>query len=58
MNFRLFELIETKDFQFLKIHKNGNLSVMECIKSRYSPEEIVIKNHLSKKVRFCIITAR
>jgi len=55
MNFRLFELIETKDFQFLKIHKNGNLSVMECIKSRYSPEEIVFKNHLSKKVRFCII---
>jgi len=55
MNFRLFEFVETKDFQFLIIHKNGNLSVTECIKSRYKKEEIMYKNQLSKKVRFCII---
>ena len=31
MQFRFIELIETEKFQFLRIYKNGNSSVMTCI---------------------------
>ena len=49
MNFRLFELIETPTFQFVRIHKNANLSVMKCIEEKYGKENITYTNHLSKK---------
>lgn len=55
MNFRITELVETDKFQFLRIHKNANLTVMECIFDCYKKEEIIYTNHLSKKPRFCII---
>ena len=31
MNFRLFDIVETEKFQFVRIHKNGNQSVAKCI---------------------------
>jgi len=55
MNFRLFEIVETEKFQYVRIHKNGNSSVHKCIKNNFKPEEIQYTNHLSKKTRFCII---
>jgi hypothetical protein len=55
MNFRLFDIIETGKFQFVRIHKNGNMSVEKCIKNNFKKEDIHYTNHLSKKVRFCII---
>tara|TARA_R110002012_G_scaffold222811_1_gene394734 strand:+ start:449 stop:1030 length:582 start_codon:yes stop_codon:yes gene_type:complete len=56
VNFKIFEIIETKQFQFVQIHKNANLSVYECIKSCYKSEEVILGNLLlSNKVRFCII---
>jgi hypothetical protein len=55
MNFRLFDIIETDKFQFVRIHKNGNTSVEKCIKNNFKKEEIQYTSHLSKKVRFCII---
>ena len=55
MNFRLFDIIETEKFQFLRIHKNGNTSVEKCIKNNFKKEEIHYVYNLSKKVRFCII---
>jgi len=55
MNFRLFELIETEKFQYVRIHKNGNASVFKCIQNNFKKEEIYSTNHLSKKTRFCII---
>jgi len=55
MNFRLFDIIETEKFQFVRIHKNGNISIEKCIKNNFKKEDIFYTNHLSKKVRFCII---
>jgi len=55
MNIRLFDLIETEKFQFVRIHKNGNQSVAKCIYDNYEKEEVQITYHLSKKPRFCII---
>tara|TARA_R100001463_G_scaffold127269_1_gene185273 strand:+ start:1080 stop:1643 length:564 start_codon:yes stop_codon:yes gene_type:complete len=55
MNFRLFDIIETEKFQFVRIHKNGNSSVVKCIKDTFKEEEISYVHHLSKKTRFCII---
>jgi len=55
MNFRLFDIIETEKFQFVRIHKNGNTSIEKCIQDNFKKEEIIYTNHLSKKPRFCII---
>jgi len=55
MNFRLFDIIETEKFQYVRIHKNGNASVLKCIQNNFKKEEICSTNHLSKKTRFCII---
>ena len=55
MNFRLFDIIETEKFQFVRVHKNGNASVIKCIENNFKPEEIHYTTHLSKKNRFCII---
>ena len=55
MNFRLFDIIETEKFQFVRIHKNGNTSVEKCIKNNFKKEEIYYVHGLSKKIRFCII---
>tara|TARA_R110000744_G_scaffold77283_2_gene152689 strand:+ start:466 stop:1032 length:567 start_codon:yes stop_codon:yes gene_type:complete len=55
MNFRLFDIIETEKFQFVRIHKNGNTSVEKCIRDNFKKEEIQYVYHLSKKTRFCII---
>ena len=55
MNFRLFEIVETEKFQFVRIHKNGNGSVVKCIKDNFKKEDISYVHHLSKKTRFCII---
>ena len=54
MNFRLFDIVETEKFQFVRVHKNGNSSIMKCIKNTYG-EEWIYTNQLSKKPRFCII---
>ena len=54
MNFRLFDIIETEKFQFVRIHKNGNTSVLKCIKDTYG-KEVYYTHQLSKKPRFCII---
>ena len=40
MNFRIFEIIETEKFQYVRIHKNGNTSIMKCIQDNFKPEEI------------------
>lgn len=55
MNFRNADLIETEKFQFLRIHKNGNASVVKCIFESFKKEEIIYTRHLAKKPRFCII---
>ena len=55
MNFRLFDIIETEKFQFVRIHKNGNSSIAKCISNNFKKEEISYIHSLSKKVRFCII---
>lgn len=56
MNFRLFTLIETDKFQFVRIHKNGNNSVIKCIQNNLKKgEQINYVYQLSKKPRFCII---
>tara|TARA_R100001224_G_C3969811_1_gene132086 strand:+ start:95 stop:685 length:591 start_codon:yes stop_codon:yes gene_type:complete len=55
VNFKIFEIIETKQFQFVQIYKNANLSVYECIKSCYKSEEVILGNLLSNKIRFCVI---
>jgi hypothetical protein len=56
MNFRIFELMETEKFQYLGIHKNGSRSVMDCIFSVFTKEEVSVKQHLATdKPRFCII---
>ena len=54
MNFRLFDIVETEKFQYVRIHKNGNTSVQRCILNTFK-ENIMYVNHLSKKPRFCII---
>lgn len=54
MNFRFAELVETKEFQYVRIHKNGNKSVMNCILDTYK-DNIQYTFGLSKKPRFCII---
>jgi hypothetical protein len=38
MQFRLTELTETEKFQFLRIFKNGNLSVQACIDENFNRE--------------------
>ena len=55
MNFRLFELIETPTFQYVRIHKNANLSVMKCIEEKYGKENVQNTTHLSKKTRWAVI---
>tara|TARA_R100000908_G_scaffold59970_1_gene37031 strand:- start:2822 stop:3388 length:567 start_codon:yes stop_codon:yes gene_type:complete len=55
MNFRLFDIVETEKFQFVRIHKNGNGSVVKCIQNNFKKEDILYVHHLSKKPRFCII---
>jgi len=55
MNFKFGEIIETEKFQFVRIHKNGNLSVDKCIKDNFKKEDISLVYHLSAKPRFCII---
>ena len=55
MNFRLFDIIETEKFQFVRVHKNGSTSVMKCINDNFKKEDIHISYHLSKKTRFCVI---
>jgi hypothetical protein len=55
VNFRIFEIIETEKFQYVRIHKNGNTSIMKCIQDNFKPEEIHHVNHLSSKTRFCVI---
>lgn len=56
MNFKLGEIVETEKFQFVRIHKNANLSVDKCIKDNFKKEEIFYVRRLStKKPRFCII---
>tara|TARA_R100001086_G_scaffold211356_1_gene127302 strand:+ start:102 stop:683 length:582 start_codon:yes stop_codon:yes gene_type:complete len=55
MNFRLFELVETPTFQFVRIHKNGNLSIIKCIEEKYGKENIIYTSHLSKKTRWAVI---
>ena len=55
MNFRLFDIVETEKFQFVRTHKNGNGSVVKCIQNNFKKEDIFYVHHLSKKPRFCII---
>ena len=55
MNLRLFDIIETEKFQFVRIHKNGNGSVLKCIHNNYKKEDVFYVHHLSKIPRFCII---
>lgn len=54
MNFRFSELVETTKFQYVRIHKNANKSVMNCILDTYK-DDIHYTFGLSKKPRFCII---
>tara|TARA_B100000212_G_C27379673_1_gene536426 strand:- start:3107 stop:3664 length:558 start_codon:yes stop_codon:yes gene_type:complete len=56
MNIRISEIIETPDFQWLRIYKNGNSSIMQCIEEKYKKEDINPTNMLSKKkVRWAVI---
>tara|TARA_R110000796_G_scaffold10898_2_gene36515 strand:+ start:150 stop:731 length:582 start_codon:yes stop_codon:yes gene_type:complete len=55
MNFRLSKLITTEKFQFVRIHKNANASVLKCIQNNFKKEEIFYLDCLEKKPRFCII---
>ena len=55
MNFRLFDIVETEKFQFVRIHRNANTSVIKCIENNFKKEEIWYTSFLSKKTRFCVI---
>jgi hypothetical protein len=55
MNFGMVEFIETKDFQYVRIFKNGNGSVMKCIKEKYGDNGYTSTNHLNKKTRWVVI---
>ncbi len=41
MNIRIAEIIETPDFQWFRVYKNGNSSVMQCIQDKYKKEDII-----------------
>lgn len=54
MNFRFAELVETEKFQYVRIHKNANKSIMNCIVDDYK-DNIQYTFRLSNKPRFCVI---
>ena len=55
MQFRIIELTETDKFQFLRIYKNGNLSVQQCIADNF-PNVIWNSTAPSRnKPRFAVI---
>ena len=55
MNFGMVELVETKDFQYVRIFKNGNKTIIYCIEEKYNKDEIIYTSHLSKKPRWTVI---
>ena len=56
MQFRILEITETDKFQFLRIYKNGNMSVQSCITENYPGKFIYNSNFPAKnKPRFAII---
>mgnify|MGYP003114043994 CR=1 FL=1 len=56
MNIRLAEIIETPDFQWLRVYKNANSSIIKCIEDKYKKEDIINTSVLSnKKPRWVVI---
>jgi len=56
MNIRIAELLDTPDFQFLRIYKNANQSVMKCVLDKYKKEEISNSQALkNNKPRWTVI---
>ena len=56
MNIRISEIIETPDFQWLRIYKNGNSSIIQSIQEKYKKEDINPSSILSKnKTRWAVI---
>ena len=55
MNFRIAELIETDKFQYVRIHKNASMSVLDCIKENYKDKFYYTYKLSNEKPRFCII---
>jgi len=52
MNIRISELIETPDFQWLRIYKNGNSSIIQSIEEKYKKEDIYLSNMLSRNKKY------
>ena len=55
MQFRILEITETEKFQFLRIYKNGNKSVLECIIENYPGKFWQSTSPVKNKPRFAII---
>jgi len=55
MQFRIIEILETEKFQFLRIYKNGNLSVQECIADNFPNQWWNTVAPAKNKPRFAII---
>ena len=55
MQFRILEITETDKFQFLRIYKNGNVSVQQCIMENYPGKFWQSISPVKNKPRFAII---
>jgi len=55
MQFRIIELTETDKFQFLRIYKNGNMSVQKCIEENFPGEFKMSSAPSGNKPRFAVI---
>jgi len=55
MQFRFIELMETEKFQFLRIYKNGNSSVINCIQENFKNKFFTTSRPAIDKPRFAII---
>ena len=55
MNFGMVECIETEDFQYVRVYKNANESIMKCIKEKYGEDGYEASFHLNKKPRWAVI---
>ena len=55
MQFRVIHLIETDTFQFLRIYKNGNSSVMKCIEENFPNQFRLTLAPANNKPRFAIV---
>jgi len=56
MNFRLTDILETNDFQYVRIIKNGCTSITNLMKEKYGNENIIrTRDIYTKKPRWAVV---